>query len=785
MKKTWIYILMAAVVCFIIIGCDKKGLLKNEEEEEEEQEQVDKELKAHAAYNASLLEGVGNVFVANALQSGGKQQLYAKANYNEGHLAYYVSPVSGQDIGTDHRIVFGARKGEQVILEMNESEQLLSMYTEREGVRLPIVLQMKQYGDAQFELQLFRIDWSNQVQELVSSVYVREGKTVSSFKVKAKNNTTPSEGGLKAAIGFPGVKRPSVQSSVSGTTAAFLAYIHSILNPVIKESNEGMGSISLGLENNSITSEAFGSLWYDLGALNAMLNNVGSVFGSFQTDPIATNEPLKSFSWYKGMGDLAVDIENVQLSAIMDSSLITYDELDINARLRLVLQVEDKDKKALIDRPVFVDFKIELEQDGQTHLLSVQTVSSTKKEGLAIMQHNLYASALKPKVGSKLNILYRLSAKEGGVFAKQEVKIIDQKPAKIEIVSGNDQTADWEEKLKNPLVIKVTNAAGTPLKDIAVSWKVQSVSWGIIVGTLSDTQFKTDDRGLAQTYYTVGKQQQKPESVLVKAYDRNGAEITGLETTFTYKQKRRNFSLVQLKPKTDNFDYIKTDDLRDWKNGDKVTIMENESIAFHIKEDGKILNFPDGTPAHFIQSMKGFIVNTKYDGKTFQSKDILLEDWPIKFSDPKTGRMDSVVIDLTISNQLYRTIVGKTIQFNGGGIPENGNTDEVLNFKYRTDGKVEIKSLKYAQSNAITTFESFSSNRFVPYYNCTDPKTGIMPYTMKEIVGIVTSPVGPQMAYGMNAALIVFADGSIKPLSMGTGYDNCTYNKFWGQISIK
>lgn len=770
--------LMLCMGYFLVISCEKK------EKETEEDNTAQLEKKERATYNNKQMPGIGNVYVSGSIQAGANPKLYAKADYQSGHLAYYISPTSSNDLGTDHRVVFGANKGDQCIVEMDEGKQMLRMYTEREGKRLPIILKVSQHSLKQFEFQLYRIDWDKNVEELVNSVYLRDGKPVGTYKLAARVASAAADTLSKDTLGFPGVKRPVKQSSVAATTAAFLAYMNHVLGPLVDLSNDGMGTLSSKLEQPSATADAFGALWYDLGAMHTVLAQAGTVFASFRTDPLMEGDPLSSFSWYTGQGQVAVNLKNMQLTPVLKNSILLYDEADLNTQLKLVVQVEDKNKKPLIGNPVFVDFRVELEQDGKIHRLSEQTLSSDKEKGIVELSYNPHQATVKPKVGSKLNVLYRFSADEGTVFAKQLVDIADREPARISIVSGAGQEADWEEKLKAPLIVKVTNKAGQPLKNVGISWTVQSVSWGIIVGTLSDTQFQTDDQGLAKTYYTVGKQQERPETVKVQVIGSNGQPVPKVETIFTYKQKRRNFTLVQMKHETDNTDMTKVSVMREWKNGDPVTIMENELITFNIKEDGKLLKFSDGTVAHFIQSTEGLIVTSKYANRTFQSNDIVLKNWAVKFSDPITGRMDSVVIDLTISNQLYRTFVGKTLRIEGGGDAVNGNRDEVLTFSYRSDGKVDMKSLKYPKNGVVTTFETAHINSYAPVYGCPD-KNSVIPYTMKRVIGLITSPAQPPMVYGMSSSFLLFNDGTIRPNTMMSGFDACTFNRYWSSIKLE
>jgi plastocyanin len=75
----------------------------------------------------------------------------------------------------------------------------------------------------------------------------------------------------------------------------------------------------------------------------------------------------------------------------------------------------------------------------------------------------------------------------------------DVEPATIVIVSGNNQTADPDAALADPLVVRVRNALGQDLDNVPIAWTVTAGG-----GSLGSPTSNTDAQGLASNTYTVG-----------------------------------------------------------------------------------------------------------------------------------------------------------------------------------------------------------------------------------------------------------------------------------------
>src|SRR5690606_11172073 len=127
----------------------------------------------------------------------------------------------------------------------------------------------------------------------------------------------------------------------------------------------------------------------------------------------------------------------------------------------------------------------------------------------------------------------------------------------------------------------------------------------------------------------------------------------------------------------------------------------------------------------------------------FQADDITVKDCPIRFFDPQREVNDSVVVNLTISNELYRLVVGKTFKAIGSdqpapvGYSENHNSGETVTFQFRAEGKVQINNAKHSTVNGQTHDYGVSGGHlgYAPVFNCDADGTN----TMKRIIGIIPS----------------------------------------------
>ena len=83
--------------------------------------------------------------------------------------------------------------------------------------------------------------------------------------------------------------------------------------------------------------------------------------------------------------------------------------------------------------------------------------------------------------------------------ATAEAAPVDNTPADVVLISGNNQSATTGTELPDSLVVEVRNAAGTPLANVVVAWTVTSGG-----GALGAATRTTNSAGRASNSYTLG-----------------------------------------------------------------------------------------------------------------------------------------------------------------------------------------------------------------------------------------------------------------------------------------
>ena len=103
---------------------------------------------------------------------------------------------------------------------------------------------------------------------------------------------------------------------------------------------------------------------------------------------------------------------------------------------------------------------------------------------------------------------------------------LETAPARLDIVSGNTQSAFPETELSEPLVVRVLDESGAPIPNQIVNFRVTEGGGSVFAGTAL-----TDDAGTAQERWTVGPTPGTAQTVEARAVD-SGSGIKQVFATF-------------------------------------------------------------------------------------------------------------------------------------------------------------------------------------------------------------------------------------------------------------
>jgi hypothetical protein len=103
-----------------------------------------------------------------------------------------------------------------------------------------------------------------------------------------------------------------------------------------------------------------------------------------------------------------------------------------------------------------------------------------------------------PANGASRTVAVTIGATAEASFAVTCVQST-QTPTKLELVSGNGQSAGIGQKLGNPLVVKVLDATNAPIQGVTVTWRVTGGG-----GSVSPASGPTNSQGTASAEWTVG-----------------------------------------------------------------------------------------------------------------------------------------------------------------------------------------------------------------------------------------------------------------------------------------
>lgn len=733
-------------------------------------------LEANAEYNGGIVPDLGNVYFAKTSLYAGKAARVTKVDFQEGTLACYATVNGDHAIDELYAMVFSYNQGSQIAAEVDTDGATFRAYAIQNGQRSNLVLQAQLYSPDEKEVRLLDVNWATGETAVLAGSYYRGDEAVAGYQAASRQMGIMA--GAREALSSLCTK-PSPTTDVAEAMDLFIPFFSCYAKLINQETAiDLVGKLSGGTDGSDAASAVLAYI-NEMAALDQKLARVAGKFSRFKTNALAAGDADEVFE-RKAIGTDTVMADRISLRMVEAESVLEWDDSNDISMVVLTLLATDKATgEAHLRYPMYVDARVFLDTDTGASTLFEETQATDPKTGKVVFTYNPRQGNVVLKPTDRVTVHYQVSALQTGDPATLPITVVDNIPAHISIVSGNSQEADWESALAEPLKARVTAKSGRVLKNVAVKWTV------IGGGQLSQVSTMTDASGITQASYTTGRQIDPKGRVMVEARGPDAQPIPNVKAVFDYKQKKYNFSLLQLKYLDDQFHTGKREVERTWKDGSTITVYHSQFCLFWVELDGELIRDPDGKPHEFGFNMQNIGLDAGYH--PFQSADIKLPNLAVRFPNPLNGATDSVVINLTISNELYRSVVGKTFRLEGTsteappGYVENGNAGEVLTYTYLPGNKVQITSLLNPQGNGIYDYEVGLHYGYAPLYDCNAEMT----HTMKKVIGVIGAHGGGAHYGGVSGSLILFADGSVEPLTIGSGTIPCQTRIYWKNISFK
>lgn len=764
-----------ALSLVIALGsCKKTSKHDVEPSLEEQQSQL---LEEHAKHNNQLVAGVGNVFIQKTLSAGSGSQLVAKQVYNGDTLGFFGG-IDGSGAMADlHTVILGKRSSaRKLVAETQEGQSSSRVYQVENGQKGKFVLSGYAYGGGDMEVRLVDHNSETGQSTVVMSAYFSNGQRIGDYKVATK-----TMGATVQAVGRTNegdCSKPVATVEINEALDNHIPYYQCLLGLLDDDLfNEVLSNLDYPDAKDAVSAYQAG-----VKELNRMLTRVSGSFGQFKTDAIASDDPYRSLQGLYGVG-IPTATDQVDVKYLAAESNLVWDDADTASTIRLTLQAFDKaTNKPYMGAPVYID--VQLVFVDSTSIVLAETRATNPETGQVTFVYNPKQHGITLTADDNLAISYQLSASGGTALQQQAVSVVDNLPGKMQIVSGNNQESDWETTLSEPLKVKVTTKGGRALANVQVVWEVVDGE-----GQLSIGQGVTDAQGFAETQWTTGRNGYPAGKVRVSVV---GSEA--IAAVFTYEQKRYNFSLGILELLDDGINAKDPGKMRlgsEWKDGDHITLYNDLHYFFRVLLDGKEVKGPGNTNPD--GSLTLFGLNSSNIGiveggvfHPFQYEDIQIPKHVIHFPNPFTGHTDSITVKLTISNELYRRTVGKTLRIEGNPAPAppgwqgNPNAGQVLTYTFNSNGTVTHTNLLEPQLSGTFDYSITLQMTEVPNYTHQDAE-GYLAHTMKKVIGGIS--LGSFNRVG--GSLIMYEDYSISIGNLNAGTHLEAFNIYWKNMTLK
>ncbi|CAG5072968.1 hypothetical protein DYBT9623_04501 [Dyadobacter sp. CECT 9623] len=178
MKKTFIVLLQ---LLLITAGCRNEIDIKSPAGVTEE------EIKADAAFNNQIVEGVGNVIYAQKLERNTLSQLVLRVAYQGDTVAYFGKINAEGKLEYIHTSVYARENNSKLFVrQIYPDEGTGRMYTVSNGVKSRFVIESVNYNETDKQISILDYDWTTGKYKTLGSVVTRDGEIIADYSSERK-----------------------------------------------------------------------------------------------------------------------------------------------------------------------------------------------------------------------------------------------------------------------------------------------------------------------------------------------------------------------------------------------------------------------------------------------------------------------------------------------------------------------------------------------------------------------------------------------------------------------
>lgn len=449
------------------------------------------QLKDDAKFNNSITPGVGNVFYEELLVPNTASQLVFKLAYNQDTLAAYGKINGDGQLEYVHTTLLATKGNEEILVtEIFPDISVNRMYTLVNGVKSSIVAEIQYYSKTKIVISIYDMNWETGEEKVLTRTYINDNVKVSDYSGLRINDKGP--------VWDCYSPRPSkdYEKEMENSMRYMACVGHGYeLHPTLNSIREAFASAANAIRN----SDQYADKLQELNFLTSTRERLSRIYEAIEGKIVNYKfERTRMAGLLKALEEKINKIKKSQYDALLEpfeaGTDVDYDEYT-DKEVKITFTVIDlATGKPYVKEPVLVD--MELLMPGAETAFAENTLDSSPVNGMVTFRFDpLEFEGIKKY--SSIIARYSFTKNNWVPYASKKINLKFIDPILSE-VSGNNQKGMPGKKLKNPLLVLVTDDLGRVLPKIAVQWEVIEGN-GLLI---SDSE--TNSEGIAEAEWTLG-----------------------------------------------------------------------------------------------------------------------------------------------------------------------------------------------------------------------------------------------------------------------------------------